>query len=60
MSQNLIFGFPIPVVLALGVLVLVLFGLARLLASMRKPAPVRDPRRAAPCDAEREEAAWRF
>lgn len=44
MSQKLILGFPIPVVLAFGLLVLVLLALARVLAALRRPAPVRMPR----------------
>lgn len=43
MSQKLIFGFPIPVVLAFAVLVLLLLVVARVLAAMRRAAPVRVP-----------------
>jgi len=60
MGQELIFGVEIPVVLAFGLMVLLLLAVVRLLAAMGKPAPVRDPQRAVPCDIEQEEAAWRF
>jgi len=60
MGQDLIFGFEIPVVLAFGLLVLLLLAVTRVLASMGKPAPIRDPRGAVPCEIDREEAAWRF
>jgi flagellar biosynthesis/type III secretory pathway M-ring protein FliF/YscJ len=43
MSQKLIFGFPIPVVLAFAVLMLLLFAVAPVLAAMRRAAPVRVP-----------------
>jgi hypothetical protein len=43
MSQKLVFGFPIPVVLAFAVLVLLLLAVLRVLAAMRKPAPVHAP-----------------
>lgn len=43
MSQKLIFGFPIPVVLAFAMLVLLLLAVARVLAAMRRPAPVHVP-----------------
>jgi hypothetical protein len=45
MTQTLIFGFPVPVVLAFGLLVLVLLALGRVLAAMRKAPPVRVPPR---------------
>jgi hypothetical protein len=60
MGQDLIFGFEIPVVLAFVLLVLLLLVVARVLASMRRAAPVRDPRGTAPCDIDQEDAAWRF
>jgi hypothetical protein len=60
MGQDLIFGFEIPVVLAFGLLVLLLLAVARVLAAMGKPAPVREPRRALPCEIEQEDAAWPF
>jgi heme A synthase len=43
MSQNLFLGFPIPVALALLALLLVLFGLLRVLASLGRPFPLRAP-----------------
>ena len=60
MSQDLVFGFPIPVVLAFGALVLVLLAVARVLVAMGRPVPVRDPCSFEPCDAEQEETAWPF
>jgi hypothetical protein len=39
MSQTSIFGFPIPVLVAAGLVVLMLLMLARALAGMRKPFP---------------------
>jgi hypothetical protein len=43
MSQNLFLGFPISVALALAALVLVLLGLARVLALLGRPGPLRMP-----------------
>jgi hypothetical protein len=43
MSQNLLSDFPLPVALALAALVLVVVALARALAPLRKPAPIRQP-----------------
>lgn len=43
MSQKLIVGFPIPVVLGFAVLLLLLFALAGVLVAMRLAAPVRVP-----------------
>jgi heme A synthase len=60
MSQDSIFGFPIPVLLAFVAAVLLLFALARILASLSAPVRVRDPGCAAQCEAEKEEAAWRL
>jgi hypothetical protein len=49
MHQNFIHGLPLPVTLALIVMLFVLLALAWALAPMGKPAPVRRP----PQDAER-------
>jgi len=43
MNQTLL-GFPTPVALALIAMVLVLLGVARMLASLGKPVPLRRPR----------------
>jgi heme A synthase len=43
MNQTLL-GFPTPVALALIAMVLVLLGVARMLASLGKPVPLRTPR----------------
>ena len=44
MDQTLFLRFPMPVALALIAMVLVLLGVARMLASLGKPAPLRRPR----------------
>jgi hypothetical protein len=41
MNQNLILGLPTPVALALLALALILLAVARVLAALRRPAPVR-------------------
>jgi heme A synthase len=43
-SQILFLHLPMPVTLALIAMVLVLLGVARMLASLRKPVPLRRPR----------------
>jgi hypothetical protein len=43
MNQNLLSDFPLPVALALAALVLVAAALARVLAPLRKQAPIRQP-----------------
>jgi heme A synthase len=45
MDQNLFPGFPIPVALALAALVVIVLGLARVLASLGRPFPLRVPRK---------------
>jgi hypothetical protein len=60
MDQDLIFGVELPVVLAFGLLVFLSLAVARVLAVMGTPAPVRAPRRMAPCDIDREEAVCRY
>jgi hypothetical protein len=60
MSQDLIFDFWIPVVLAFSMMILVLLAMLRVLSSMARPARVRYPYCAAPCDGEQEDAAWRY
>ena len=44
MSQILFLRFPMPVALALIATVLILLGVARMLASLGKPVPLRRPR----------------
>jgi heme A synthase len=44
MNQTLFLGFPMPVALALIAMVLILLGVARMLASLGKPVPLRRPR----------------
>jgi len=48
MSHNLFVVFPLPVVLALGALILLLLAIGRVLAQMGKPVPVRVPARDTP------------
>jgi hypothetical protein len=43
MNETLLADFPLPVALALAALVLVAAALARALAPLRKPAPIREP-----------------
>jgi hypothetical protein len=43
MSQNLFLVFPIPVLLALAALVVILVGLARVLASLGRPVQLHAP-----------------
>jgi heme A synthase len=43
MSQTLFLRFPMPVTLALIAMVLVLLGVARMLAALGKPVPLRRP-----------------
>jgi hypothetical protein len=59
MSQDSIFGLPIPVLLALAATVLVLLVLARILLSLSAPVRVREPGCAEQADTDQEDAAWR-
>ena len=43
MSHNLFLVFPLPVTLAFGAMVILLVMLARLVAQLCKPVPVRQP-----------------
>jgi hypothetical protein len=51
MNQNLLSDFPLPMAMALAALVLVVVALARVLAPLRKDAPIRQPERDFPDDA---------
>jgi hypothetical protein len=46
MNQELLLGLPIPVALALGAALGLGLAVAGVLASLRKPAPLRPPERA--------------
>jgi hypothetical protein len=58
MSQDSIFGLPIPVALALVATVLVVLALGRVLLSLTAPVRVREPGCAVQCDTDEEEPAW--
>ena len=45
MTQSVVLGFPLPVAIAFGAVLVVLAMLARLLAPLRKPVPLRQPER---------------
>ena len=45
MTQSLVLGFPLPVAIAFGALLVLLAMLARLLVPLRKPVPLRQPER---------------
>jgi len=45
MTQSVVLGFPLPVAIAFGALLVGLAMLARLLVPLRKPVPLRQPER---------------
>jgi len=54
MNQDQFLGFPIPVALALGLALAVSLAVAAVLASLRRPAPLRAPELACAQEQQRE------